>query len=393
MYQMAYDVVSNATLWFCFHHLFDLARRPRFDRHWREAWDGYRELNSQFADAVAEVAPEGAAVLVQDYHLMLVGRRLAQSRPDLRTAHFLHTPFADPHSLRVLPSDVSRDLLEGMAAFDSCGFHTKRWEASFRDCYADPQIARQLRTGGAPPTYVSALGPDPESLVAEVRSEACVAERARIAEAVGDRRLIVRVDRIELSKNILRGFWALEELLATKPHWRGGVVMLALAYPSREGLAEYIGYRHELEHTAARINESWGTNDWVPIIFETKDNYPRSVAALSSYDVLLVNPIRDGMNMVAKEGPLVNAVSGALVLSREAGAWDELEPAAIGINPFDVGETAQALDVALSMDTSERAAMASELRNLVSKRTGAAWLGDQLAAVGSLPLGAVTWEP
>jgi trehalose 6-phosphate synthase len=154
--------------------------------------------------------------------------------------------------------------------------------------------------------------------------------------------------------------------------------MVAVEYPSREGLADYLAYRTEVEHTTARINETWSRAGWTPIILDIIDDRDRSLAALCRYDVLLVNPIRDGLNLVAKEGPLVNANDGVVVLSREAGAWEELYPAAVGINPFDVSETAHALELALCMDPGERAARAALLRETVLGRTAADWLADQL---------------
>ncbi|MGH9090405.1 MAG: alpha,alpha-trehalose-phosphate synthase (UDP-forming) [Acidimicrobiales bacterium] len=383
-YRMAYDVVSNATLWFCHHHLYDLPRRPRFDRHWLEAWDAYRHLNERFAEAVAAEAGEGAAVLVQDYHLSLVGAALAKARPDLRTVHFSHTPFADPCVLRTLPGTAAGELLAGMAGFGACGFHTARWEAAFRAAYQDPGLAALAGVAGPPATFASPLGPDPEAITAEAASPAVAAARAELDRLVGDRKLVVRVDRVELSKNILRGFWAFEELLETRPAWREKVVFLALAYPSREGLAEYLAYRAEVEHAAARINEAWATAHWTPVVLDVADDRDRSVAALTRYDVLLVNPVRDGMNLVAKEGPLVNAVDGVLVLSREAGAWEELHEPAVGTNPFDLLETAQALDVALGMEARERSARASALRSTILGRTAAHWFADQLAAADRL---------
>ncbi|HEX3947343.1 MAG TPA: trehalose-6-phosphate synthase [Acidimicrobiales bacterium] len=380
VYRMAYDVVSNATLWFCHHHLFDLPRRPRFDRHWLEAWEGYRAFNRLFADAVAAEAPAGEVVLVQDYHLALTGAMLAKSRPDLRTVHFSHTPFADPNVLRCLPSAAAGELLAGMAGFGSCGFHTGRWEAAFRAAYEDPELATFAGTDRPPATFTAPLGPDVEAITAEAGSEAVATARRELDRVVGDRKLVVRVDRVELSKNILRGLWAFEELLETRPSSRGEVVMLALAYPSREGLADYLSYRAEVEHTVDRINQQWGRSDWTPIVLDVADDRPRSVAALTRYDVLLVNPIRDGLNLVAKEGPLVNRTDGVLVLSREAGAWEELQGAAVGVNPFDVTGTAAALALALDMDADERAGRATALRETVLGRTAADWLGDQLAA-------------
>ena len=385
-YEMAYNVVSNATLWFCHHHLWDLPRRPRFDRRWLEAWDAYRDVNLAFAQAVAEHAPEGARVLVQDYHLSLVGGALAQLRPDLATTHFSHTPFADPGILRVLPSDAAGALLGGMAGFGACGFHTARWESSFRGAFADAALGGRAGAD-APATYVAPLGPHPEALHEEAASVAVAEARGRIEELAGGRRLVVRVDRVELSKNIVRGLWAFDELLETRPHWRSRVTMLALAYPSRETLADYLSYRSEVEHAAQRLNERWSSGDWVPVVLAVADDRARSIAALTAYDVLLVNPVRDGMNLVAKEGPLLNRAAGVLVLSREAGAWEELHPAALGVNPFDVSETAAALDAALSMEPPARAARAAALRGIVSRQTAADWLNRQLEVAAGLEKG------
>ncbi len=379
-YRMAYDVVSNATLWFCHHHLADLPRRPRFDRHWREAWEAYRRVNRHFARAVAEEAPEGAVVLVQDYHLALTGSPLAEARPDLRTVHFSHTPFGDPSALRTLPTYAAGELLAAMAHFGACGFHSARWEAAFRACYDDPALAEAAGGAAAPPSFTSPLGTDPEAVRAEAAGPAAVAAGPRLARAVGDHRLIVRVDRVELSKNILRGIWAMDELLAIRPRWRGQVVLLALAYASREGLADYLAYRAEIEHAAEVVNARWAEGDWRPVLLEVADDRPRSVAALTRYDVLLVNPVRDGLNLVAVEGPIVNERDGVLVLSREAGIQDQLADVAFTVNPFDLTDTAEALDAALSLGPAARAERSAELRRRALARTAADWLAEQLAA-------------
>ncbi len=382
VYRMAYDVVSNATLWFCHHHLFDGARRPRSDRRWAEAWESYEAYNRLFAERVAAVAPEGGRVLVQDYHLTLVGAELARSRPDLTAVHFTHTPFADPSVLRMLPDGVRAVLLDGMAAYRTCGFHSPRWAAAYRACQRERVRGRGHDAGPAgAPAFVSPLGTDADRLTASAHGDAVEAAGAVLDELVGtDRQLVVRVDRMELSKNLLRGFWAFDELLEQEPERRERVVFLALAYPSRQGLAEYLAYQNEVEATVERINERWGTPGWTPIVLEVEDDYPRSLAALKRYDVLLVNPVRDGMNLVAKEGPLLNRRDGVLVLSREAGAFDELGPACVGVNPFDVTATAQALATALDAGAAERRAWAERLRAIVRERPPAAWLADQLGA-------------
>jgi trehalose 6-phosphate synthase len=377
-FRMAYDVIANATLWFIHHGLFDLSRRPRFDRVWRQAWAAYQAVNRCFAEVVAADAPEGAAVLIQDYHLTLAAPSLRSSRPDLRLVHFHHTPFAGPDQWRVLPPDVRTTLLEGLAAHHACGFHTERWARSFRWCCDDAGIV-------APNVFVSPLAPDPDDIRATALSDRCAEELTGLDEQLGDRQLIARVDRIELSKNIVRGFLAYDELLERWPEHRATVTLGAFVYPSREGLPEYLAYRQEVETLARTINQRWGGPewpDWQPIVLDASDNFPRSVAALRRYDVLLVNPIRDGLNLVAKEGPLVNENDGIVLLSTEAGAIDELGGAVRPLNPYDVSATAEALHDALTTAPDERRVEAAQLRALAESRTPADWLADQLAAAG-----------
>ncbi|MGI9021627.1 MAG: alpha,alpha-trehalose-phosphate synthase (UDP-forming) [Acidimicrobiales bacterium] len=370
-YRMAYDVVSNGTLWFVHHGLYDLPRRPRFDRRWREAWAAYRAMNLAFARVIIDEAPDGAIVLVQDYHLALVGTWLAQERRDLRAMHFTHIPFCEPGALRVLPSEVAEELLVGMSSHSSCGFHARRWATNFEDCCTS-------MLGLKPATFVSPMTPDPDDIGAVAASEECAAEVASLDASLGDRKLIVRVDRIELSKNLLRGFLAFDDLLRFRPEWRGKVVFAALIYPSREGLPEYLSYRQEVETLAHHVNAIWATPDWTPVTVDTTDNFPRSVAALRRYDVLLVNPVRDGLNLVAKEGVLVNERDGVLALSREAGAWEELSDVALEVNPFDIAGTSDVLATALAMTPEQRKAHATALYAAATARKPRDWLDDQL---------------
>ena len=374
-YRMAYDVVCNATLWFLHHGLFELARRPRFDTRFRVAWDAYREVNRAFAEVVADDAPEGAAVLIQDYHLALVPALLREARPDLHTVHFSHTPFANPDLWRVLPGDLGAELLAGMAAANACGFHSGRWADAFAACCLE-------QIGTAPTTFVAPLAPDPDDMAGAAASDACAREFAELDAAVGDRAFVVRVDRIELSKNLLRGFAAFEDMLERRPEWRERVVFGAYCYPSREGLPEYLAYRQEVETVVRTINERWSTPSWTPILFDPSDNFPRSVAALRRADVFLVNPIRDGLNLVAMEGPMVNERDAVLLLSPEAGSWDQMAGVARAVQPYDVSGTADALAGALAAEPAERAEHAAATRAVALARTPATWLAEQLAAAG-----------
>jgi trehalose 6-phosphate synthase len=189
-YRAAYDVVANTTLWYVHHHLFDLPRRPRFDRYWRLAWEGYRRYNQSGADAVIASAPDGATVLVQDYHFSLLGKMLAEHRPDLRTVHFCHIPFADPNMLRVLPDAAAGELLAGLAGFTACGFHASRWEAGFRACYADPELAELARPARVPHSFVSSLSSDSEGLQAEAASAECARSVDVLRAETGGRRIV-----------------------------------------------------------------------------------------------------------------------------------------------------------------------------------------------------------
>jgi trehalose 6-phosphate synthase len=197
-----------------------------------------------------------------------------------------------------------------------------------------------------------------------------------LADVVGDRLVVLRTDRIEPSKNIVRGFLAFDRLLDARPELRERVVFVAMVYPSRQGLAEYLAYGNEVEQTVARVNERWATRDWIPIVLDDRDDFARTVAGLQRYDVLVVNPLRDGLNLVAKEGPVLNRRDGVLCLSPEAGSYDDLHPAAIRMHPYDLEQAARALGRALSMPQDERAARASRLRALASARSPDDWLRD-----------------
>jgi trehalose 6-phosphate synthase len=376
-HRLHYDVVSNATLWFLFHGLFDLPRRPRFDEHFRASWDAYRTVNQVFADAICSSADDREVVLVQDLQFALVPGMVRVARPDLRLTHFTHTPFCGPDDIRILPDDVGHELLTSMASA-AAGFHTERWAANYRACVEEV-------LGVSPTTFVSTFGPDPAALAATAASTEARAAGSRLATDLGDCQLVFRTDRIELSKNIARGFLAFDRFLDRHAEWRERVVFAAFVYPSREGLAEYLAYRQEIEQTAQRVNERWGTDNWKPVWLDTRDDFARSVAGLCRADVLLVNPLRDGLNLVAKEGPLLSTRDVVVCLSRGAGAFDELGPSVIEVHPYDIEQTADALHRALTMDPDERSRRAADLRRLAGARPAAQWLDDQVAHATEVP--------
>lgn len=367
LHRMHYDVVSNATLWFLLHGLFDLPRRPRFDRRFREAWEAFAAVNAAFAEAVAELAAPDEEVLVHDYHLALVPQRLRRRRPDLAVVHFMHTPFCDEHEIRVLPADVAAALCASLAG-GPVGFHTQRWAAAFG------RAARAVLGGAPPGVFHATFGPDPAVLAAEVARPEVRAHLARIEAEVDDRRVIVRSDRMELSKNIVRGFLAFDTLLEDHPEWRERVTFVAMCNPSRESLIDYVAYRQEVETVVARINDRWHRGSWTPIVLDVRDDHARSLAAFVRADVLLVNPVRDGLNLVALEGPLCNGRDAVLCLSREAGAFELLADGALEVHPFDVLQTAEALARALDMPAGERSSRAALLRAAARSHPPESWL-------------------
>ncbi|WP_116246214.1 trehalose-6-phosphate synthase [Nocardiopsis sp. FIRDI 009] len=385
----AYTGIANSTLWFIQHMLYDTPNKPSFGSGFRRRWEDYTAYNNAFAEALVAGAADNARVAVQDYHLALVPRILRARRPDLRIAHFSHTPWAPPEYFRTLPDQVARELLEGMLGADRLGFHSPRWADAFLRCCAeilhadvDPAKRTVEHGGRVVEVGVYALGADEEGLRASAADPRVAERRETLGEVVGDTRLIVRVDRTELSKNIVRGLEAYRELLTAHPEWRGRVTHLAFAYPSRGDVPEYQEYTDAVLRVAKEINEEFGTAEWAPLVLEVNDDYPRSLASFQMADVLLVNPVRDGMNLVAKEGPVLSERDSVLVLSREAGAADELGRDALLVNPYDTVETAEALHRALSMGADERRARRERLREAAVALPPRRWFQEQLRSLG-----------
>ena len=375
LHQPHIEVISNEILWFLFHGLFDLVREPTFDASLRPAWDAYVEVNRVFANEVTEFASHGDTVLVQDYPLTLVPGMLREARPDLRVSYFAHTPFCGASSIRVLPDYIARGICESLASVP-VGFHTRRWLREYSAAVLEVLDHDPLDDGSC---FVAPLGPDPTAFAHVAASEPATVAARDVDALVGDRMMIFRTDRIDPAKNIVRGFLAYDHLLEARPEWRERVVFVAMLTTSRVNLAEYVRYQTEVAEAARVVNDRWSTPSWQPIVVDTVDDFERSVAAFTRYDVLLVNSLKDGLNLVAKEGPLVNERDGVLCLSPETGSYEELREAAIEVHPWDVAESAEALHRALSMPPAERAARARRLRELAVVHTPRTWLDANLS--------------
>jgi trehalose 6-phosphate synthase len=393
VFAAAYNGIANSVLWFVHHMLYQTPFEPVFDEDFRAEWASFEVYNEAFADALAQEAAEGAAVLVQDYHLALVPAMLRERRPDLRIGHFSHTPWAPPDYFRLLPDDTATGLLEGILGADRAAFLTRRWADAFAACCADVLGATVSRSSDGASVSVThrgrttrlgvhGLGADADFL-RERAHRPDVAERmaALRAEAGPGRRLIVRVDRTELSKNIVRGLLAYRQLLTDHPGWRERVVHVAFAYPSRQDLELYRAYTEKVHRTAEAINAEFGTEGWLPVILKVDDDFARSLAAYRMADVALVNPIRDGMNLVAKEVPVVSDHGVALVLSREAGAFEELADDSFTVNPYDIRATAAALNSALILPEADRADRTKRLAAAATALPPTQWFLDQLHAL------------
>ena len=389
-YDWYYNVVANPMLWFLQHYLWELAYSPQLDTGFHYAWnEGYVAVNESFARAVVEELdrePE-ATVFFHDYHLYLAPRLVRRERPDAVMTHFVHIPWPQPDYWHVLPRHIRRAIHDGLLANDVVGFHTGRWRRNFlRGCDelagTDADFELGVVDYGEGRTLVTAspISVDPEEFLSLAESPPVLdAEREIIARR--PERLVLRVDRADPSKNVVRGFRAFELYLDAHPEMHGRVGMLALLDPSRQDIPEYAEYLGAVQREARRVNDRFQRDGWIPIDLQISDNFVRSVAAYKQFDVLLVNAIFDGLNLVAKEAPLVNTRDGVLLLSENAGSHEELGEFAITVNPFDVSGQADAIHLALGLPVAERHERLEGIRARVREHDVTAWADAQLADI------------
>jgi trehalose 6-phosphate synthase len=391
-YDKYYNIVANPMLWFIQHYLWDLGRHPDIRAGEHDAWaTGYLPVNEAFAAAVADeaAAAGGEPLVMHDYHLYCVAPLVRAAAPGAFLQQFVHIPWPQSDYWRVLPAHIRSAVVTGLLGNDIVAFHTTHYVRNFLgtcaellDLAVDERRATVAVDGREVWVRAYPVSIDPASLTdAAQGDEVAAAER----ELVRRRRdhLILRVDRLDLSKNIIRGFVAFDRLLDLHPELHERITFLALLQPSREDVEEYVVYRQRVERIVADVNTKHGTPDWMPIDLRIQDDFATTLAAYRHYDVLLVNAISDGMNLVAKEGPVLNGDGGVLVLSEYAGAWEELGAFALGVNPFDIEQQADALWRALTMPRDERRERREQLCRIVRGNSIDKWVSAQFADVAA----------
>ena len=387
-YHRFYNVLANPTLWFLQHYLWDLGSAPDFGPKLHEAWDeGYVPVNQALAAAALEELERepDAAVLFHDYHLYLAPRLVREARPDAVTSHFIHIPWPEPDYWHALPPELRTTVHEGLLANDVVGFHTERWRRAFllsAERLLGARIDREACTvehqGHTTRVVARPISVDPAEFD-RLRADPVVLEREAALVARRPEQLVLRVDRTDPSKNIVRGFHAFGLLLERHPELHGRVGMVALLAPSRQDIPEYAEYVAAVEAAAGEVNERFGAPDWRPVELDIADDFHRSVAGYKQFDVLFANPVFDGLNLVAKEAFLVNERDGVLVLSENAGVHEELGEWAITVNPIDVSGQADALYDALTLEQADRRRRGDAIREHVRANDLRKWVDAQLA--------------
>ncbi len=392
-YDRFYNVIANPILWFIQHYLWDLSNAPDIRQEELDAWDyGYQAVNRDIARAVLGQieSRERPLVMLHDYHLYTAPGMIRAERPDAFLHHFVHIPWSQPDSWRTLPGRIREAIFRGMLSNDIIGFHTHAYCVNFLRCCeelleADVDYNKCLvrHAGGQTVARAYPLSIDAERLRRVVESpEVAVAER----EVLARRRehLIIRVDRADLSKNVLRGFTAFDAFLQQHPEFREKVTFVAHLQPSRQDVPEYAEYLERIEALVAVVNHRHGTTDWMPIDLKIYENFPEAVARYKHFDLLMVNSLFDGMNLVAKEAPAVNIRGGVLMLSENTGSHEELADCVLSVNPFDIQEQADAIYRALTMGPDERRLRAQHLKEIIYSRNPGDWVDDQLRDIAEL---------
>ncbi|HEU0316295.1 MAG TPA: trehalose-6-phosphate synthase [Solirubrobacteraceae bacterium] len=389
-YDRFYNIVANPMLWFIQHYLWDQSNAPDIRRNEIDAFElGYTVVNEDLARAVIEEidGTPDPVVMVHDYHLYLLPAMVRAARPDVFLHHFVHIPWTQSDAWRVLPTRLREAFYTGLLANDIIGFHTRSYRRNFLQCCRDlmdleVDFERGVVDWEGREVWVRAypLPIDHAATRTAARSDR-VGEFERTLAARRREYLILRVDRADLSKNVLRGFTAFDLFLDQHPEFVERITFIAQLMPSRTDVPEYAEYLERIEAVVAVVNHRHGTPDWMPIQLKLRDDLEEALASYKHYDVLLVNAMFDGMNLVAKEGPLVNERAGVSILSENTGAHEELGEFALSVNPFDVQELADSIHAALTMLPEERERRIHGLKEIVTARDPGDWIDDQLGDI------------
>jgi trehalose 6-phosphate synthase len=389
-YDRFYNITANPMLWFIQHYLWDLSNAPDIRRNETEAFEfGYNAVNEDLARAVIEEIQglERPVVMVHDYHLYTLPGLLRSIRPDVFLTHFVHIPWSQSDSWRVLPTVMREEIYTGILSNDIIGFHTRSYRRNFLQCCEDLMGFEVDHEAGVVHCNDREVWVRAYPLPIDPAGVQKVAERERVSgfeeELLRRRRdhLILRVDRADLSKNVLRGFGAFDLFLQQHPEFRERVTFIAQLMPSRTDVPEYAEYLERIEAVVAVVNHRHGSPDWMPIQLKLRDDLEEAVAAYKHYDVLMVNAMFDGMNLVAKEGPMVNGRAGVSILSENTGAHEELGEYALSVNPFDIQELADSIHAALTMPVAERERRLQGLKEIVTARNPGDWIDEQLTDI------------
>jgi trehalose 6-phosphate synthase len=389
-YDRFYNIIANPMLWFIQHYLWDQSNAPDIRRHEVIAFeDGYNAVNADIAEAVVEEIDglEEPVVMIHDYHFYTLPAMIRKARPDAFLHHFIHIPWTQPDAWRVLPSIIRDAIYRGILANDIIGFHTRSYRRNFLQCCRDLMDLEVDFEAGTVQIDDREVWVRAYPLPIDHEATSALARRPRVREleerVLGRRRefAILRVDRADLSKNVLRGFTGFDIFLEQHPEFAERITFTAQLMPSRTDVPEYAEYLEKIEALVAVVNHRHGTPDWMPIDLKLKDDLEEAVASYKHYDVMMVNAMFDGMNLVAKEGPLVNERDGVSILGENTGAHEELGEFSISVNPFDVQELADALHEALTMAPEERERRAQGLKAIVTSRDPGDWIDEQIADI------------
>ncbi|GHO83803.1 alpha,alpha-trehalose-phosphate synthase (UDP-forming) [Dictyobacter formicarum] len=395
-YRKHYDMMSNRVLWFTQHYLLEQGEDVFPFEKMQDIWNkGYYQVNKAIADAVgAEITSQEskALVMLHDYHLYLASGMIRQQHPSVAMQQFIHIPWPEHrYWASSLPTEITKDIFRGLLGNDILGFQTRGDAHNFLEgvhaFVDDAEVDLEQRR---------VIFNDHQTFVRDYPISISVSDERRLVRSNAGKHAaekikpllnkytLMRVDRIEPTKNIVQGFLAYETLLEQHPELHGQTTFLAFLIPSRQSLPLYREYHNETMKVIEEINKKYGTKDWEPIHTFVQNDRTTALAALQFYDVLLVNSVIDGMNLVAKEGAAVNTNDGVLVLSRTSGAFQQLENASIAISPASRNETADALYKALMLPREERKLLAERARHEVETDDLRTWMTQQINDVNDL---------